>query len=83
MKPDKITCTIHVLTVLFGIFYMCYVKPNSRQFSNSVLVRRGQNIKMAVTIACQVRQVKTLGAHVHIGARATFNGPEAKSHRSK
>ena len=30
-------------------FYMCYVNPKSRQFSNSVLVCRGQIIKMSVT----------------------------------
>ena len=49
MKLDKIKCTKHVLIVLISIFYMLYVKPKSCQFSNSVLVWREKNVKMAFT----------------------------------
>ena len=31
--------------MLISIFYMFYMKPKVRQFSNSVLVRRGKNVK--------------------------------------
>ena len=43
MKLDRLPCTQHVLIVLISIFFMCYVNPKSRQFSNSVLMQRVKN----------------------------------------
>ena len=43
MKLDRTTYTKHLIIVLFSIFYMCYMQPELHQFSNSVLVWRGQN----------------------------------------
>ena len=54
MKLDRITCTKHVLIVLIGTFYMCYVKPKLRQFSNSALVRRGQKVKNGGYWYCRI-----------------------------
>ena len=49
MKIYRITCRKHLLIVLISIFFMCYVKPKPCQFPNSVLVRRGGNVKTEVT----------------------------------